>query len=149
MRDLHPQARRRVNEEADVAAEAFDSSLLSGRVHTAVSEDDQLNHVVDVTERAYALEDCTDLDESVHWGAFRAADELDSQIEVVREAAIATECFSLLKDARDGWFDESGFHTDDDVADAVEEARSWLNDHGETADLDDGSELAVEVSHAP
>ncbi|EMA69150.1 hypothetical protein C461_03207 [Halorubrum aidingense JCM 13560] len=131
MRNTIPRTSKRMNRIESNAADQFDATLLHNRVYEAIGEDSQLRQLVDVTERAYQLEEDQQFVHRVRRAAFGAAEDLNDEIDDVVNARVAAECAALITDARDGWFDDHADRADIDAA--FVEAKAWLNEHGDAA----------------
>jgi len=134
MYDEIPRTSKRMNEIESTAADRFDATILHNRVYEALGQDSRVRQLVDVAERAYQLEEYKEgYTDEVRRAAFGAAEDLNDQIDGVVEARIAAECAALIKDTRNGWFDED--HLDEStVRDAFGEACAWLVEHPQAAD---------------
>jgi len=139
MRDITRAAEKRLNNHAEAAATQFDSTIMHNRVFEALPQDDQLREYVDVTERAYRLEESTDLPDDVCRTAFSAAEGLNAHISRLVEDVVARECAAALTD-----MDDWGDAWDDEEIDAAEqEASAWLFEHDdarERNEIDYGAE---------
>lgn len=133
MRDITRAAEKRLSNLERGAAEQFESSIVHNRVWEALSEDDRLRHVLDVTERAYELDERDDLPEEMDMVAFGAAEDLNDHIDSLVEQAVARECAAILKDGRDDWFDDAAAGRAS-IRDAIDEAAKWLADHRDAAE---------------
>lgn len=123
---LHPAEKRVRNYEAE-AAQQFESTILHNRVHDRVREDEELRHLLDVAERAYALADVSEFDD-VDRAAFDAAEIVNDRVDDVVERAVANvllETYDSLDEFGDVW-------GPDDIEAARKEAERWFADHRET-----------------
>lgn len=133
MRDTIPATSKRMSDIEAEAADQFEATILENRMYEAIGQSDEVRQLVDVAERAYALEEDKRYVRRARRAAFGAAEDLNEQIGLVVDAAIATECASVIEDARDDWFDG---HADDEAIEAAfQEACAWLAEH-ETAARD-------------
>ena len=128
-----PRTSKRMNNIEGEAADQFEATILENCVYEAIGEADEVRQLVDVAERAYQIEEDKRYVRRAQRAAFGAAEELNEQIDLVVDAAIAAECASVIENARDGWFDD---HADnDEIEAAFHEACAWLAEH-ETAARD-------------
>lgn len=132
MRDISRAAEKRLNAREREAAEQFDSPIVHNRVYQAIREDPSVRHALDVTERAYDLSNTETGD--VRDAAFAAAETLNSQIDRLVTDAVAAELVAIMRDASDGWFEDSDHVDQFDVADATTEASKWLTEHEAAVD---------------
>ena len=131
MRDIIPAAQKRMNDIEAEAADGFESTILENRMYEAIGQSDEVRQLVDVAERAYALEEDKRYVRRARRAAFGAAEDLNEQIDLVVDAAIAAECATVIKDARTDWFDG---HADDEAVEAAfHEACAWLAQHERAA----------------
>ena len=131
MRDITPAAEKLMNDIESEAANRFEATILENRMYEAIGQSDEVRQLVDVAERAYALEEDKRYVRRTRRAAFGAAEDLNEQIGLVVDAAIAAECEAVIEDARDGWFDD---HADDEAIEAAfQEACSWLVEHERAA----------------
>ena len=133
MRDTIPATSKQMSDIESQAADQFEATILENRMYEAIGQSDEVRQLVDVAERAYALEEDKRYVRRARRAAFGAAEELNEQIDLVVNAAIATECEAVIEDARDGWFDDHA--EDDEIEAAFQEACAWLAEH-ETAARD-------------
>jgi len=136
MRTIPRTSKRMSNIEAE-AADRFEATILENCVYEAIGEADEVRELVDVAERAYALEEDDRYVRRAQRAAFGAAEELNEQIELVVDAAIARECASVIENARDGWF--ANHADDEEIEAAFQEACAWLAEHevaARDADID-------------
>jgi len=151
-----PRTSKRMNNIEAEAADQFETTILENRMYEAIGQSDAVRQLVDVAEQAYALEEDKQYVRRARRAALGAAEGLNEQIDLVVNAAIATECEAVIEDARDGWFDD---HADDEAIEAAfNEACAWLAEHGDAAcdagiDVDelvwdesgDGTEVTADV----
>jgi len=131
MRDITPAAEKRMNDVESEAADRFEATILENRMYEAIGQSDEVRQIVDVAERAYALEEDKRYVRRARRAAFGAAEELNEQIDLVVDATIAAECEEVIEDARDGWFDD---HADDEAIEAAfHEACVWLTENERAA----------------
>ena len=130
MRDVTPAAKKRLNDLERAAAEQFDAHILHNAVADAVRDDDRLRQLVDVTERAYAIEENSDHQDGVHAAGFDAAEELNSTIDGAVDDVVADVCATVVDEA-DEWTDH---HDEADCHEAAAEAKAWLGDHLEAVE---------------
>jgi len=140
-RDLTPSGKKRVSGYRDRAIEQFESNLIQDALFDNVREDDQLRYAADVAERAYSLAEYRDsavsLDD-VHDDIFAGAEELNEAADARFEEVVGEQCVTIIENVRD-WQDDRPDITDEDVQEAVDEARQWLDEHDdvvERIDLD-------------
>lgn len=129
--------RKRMNELERQAADQFDSTILHNRVYEAIGQADEIRRFVDVTQRAYELQDDQRIADRVQKTAFGAAEDLNDEVNDIVQARIASECANVIEDARDGWFDDHA--EDEEIEAAFQEACTWLVKHRDVAcdaDLD-------------
>ncbi|CAL92430.1 hypothetical protein BJ1_gp08 [Halorubrum virus BJ1] len=131
MRDITRTAEKRMHDIESEAADEFEATILENRMYEAIGQSDEVRQLVDVAERAYALEGDKRYVRRARRAAFGAAEELNEQIDLVVDAAIAAECEAVIEDARDGWFDD---HADDEEIEAAfHEACVWLTEYERAA----------------
>ena len=128
--------RRQVSQMATDAAGAFDSTLLSNRVHEQVNgahdRHNDLLELVELSERCYDLDDERDTtdDDPVRTAAFDAANRLSDQIDAARDEQIARACGVIVRDASE-WTD---VWAESELDAAVAEARTWLVENPNAAE---------------
>lgn len=130
MRDVTPAAKKRLKTLERAAAEQFDAHILHNAVADAVRDDDRLRQLVDVTERAYAIEENSDHQDEVRAAGFDAAEELNNTIDGAVDDVVAGVC-ATVGDEADEWTDH---HDEADCHEAAAGAKAWLGDHLEVVE---------------
>jgi len=131
-----PSARKRVNRLAREAADRFKPTILRNRVNEQVSgafdTEHELTQLVELSEQCYDLSNARGgaVGDEVGSAAFTAAEKLNDQIDAVRDEEMARACAVISNDAG-GWGDT---WDDDEIADAVRSARTWLSENRDAAE---------------
>mgnify|MGYP006281490265 CR=1 FL=1 len=132
-RDLVRDAQKEVGRLATDAAEQFDSSIVHNRVSEDVEENDQLRQVVNVMEQASDINENYDQWQPVRDLGAAVAKDLDGYVDDIVEMAVAEACVEVVQDAAD-WAEDVDWYDEDDIKEAISEAREWLAGHDDARD---------------
>ncbi|QLH82445.1 hypothetical protein [Halosimplex pelagicum] len=130
-------ADKRVRGLARNRADNFDATILHNRVSEQVrgshTTEDDLTRLVELAESCYqfsADRGESVSDDEVASAAFGAAEELNDRIDDLVDVQVARACAEIVTEAPE-WTD----HWDEEeIADAVHEAREWLQLHEAAAE---------------
>jgi len=131
------RAAKRVRGLARDRANKFDATILHNRVHEQVkgshTTDDDLTRLVELAEGCYGFSDRREGgvgEDNVASAAFDAAETLNDRIDDLVDVQVARACAEIVTEAPE-WTD----HWDEqEIADAVHEAREWLQLHEAAAE---------------
>jgi len=130
MRDLCRDAEKRLNQTAREQAKQFDAVILHNYVADHLREDDDLQRLVDLAERSYALANDTS-DDEIDTAAFSAAEDLNDAAEERVDDVVAGLVAELDDETLDEWRDT---WSDERIEAAREERDAFLADQEVTAD---------------
>jgi hypothetical protein len=137
MRDLNPRADRRLSSIESDVRDRFEADITRHHVGLNVAESDRLQHLLNVTENAYQLQDRADsvasFNDEIQQAAFSAAENLDDCVDTVVDNLIAHLCFEIVDEA-DRFTDRN---TTEEVQAAVDEAHEWLTEHENVVERND------------
>jgi hypothetical protein len=139
MRELSPSAKRRLGQLEKEARNRFDSNIVRYEAGLSVEESDRLQHLLNVVENAYnleergSLESTTPLRDEIERTAFSAATDLDDHVDALVDDIVAEACVDILDDP-----EPYTVNTDlDEVHAAIDEAARWLDQHPDVVDRND------------